>query len=75
MNVAPRAKPRTVSGYIEELERTKEGRPEQVKEGLELYLDLWRKVVANGVVLPEDDVEVALQKIEKKGGLYAAVEQ
>ena len=46
-----------------------------MKEGLELYLDLWRKVVANGVVLPEDDVEVALQKIEKKGGLYAAVER
>ena len=75
MNAAPRARPRTVSAYIEELERTMEGRPEQVKEGLELYLDLWRKVVANGVVLPEDDVEVALQKIEKKGGLYAAVEQ
>jgi len=75
LNAAPRARPRTVSGYIEELERTMEGRPEQVKEGLELYLDLWRKVVANGVVLPEDDVEVALQKIEKKGGLYAAVER
>ena len=75
MNAAPRARPRTVRGYIEELDRTKEGRPEQVKEGLELYLDLWKKAVANGVVLAEDDVEVALQKLEKKGGLYAAVEQ
>jgi hypothetical protein len=74
LSAAPKAKPRTVRGYIEELERTKEGRPEQVKEGLELYLDLWKKALANGVVLAEDDVESALEKMEKKGGLYASAE-
>jgi len=73
LNSAPKARPRSVRGYIEELERTKEGRPEQVKEGLEAYLDLWKRAVANGVVLEDDDVETALEKVEKKGGLYAAV--
>jgi hypothetical protein len=74
LSEAPRAKPRTVRGYIEELERTKEGRPEQVKEGLEVYLDLWKRAVANGVVTEGDDVETALEKIEVKGGLYASAE-
>jgi hypothetical protein len=74
LSAAPRAKPRTVRSYIEELERTKEGRPDQVKEGLEAYLDLWKKAVAKGVVTEEDDVESALEKIEMKGGLYASAE-
>jgi hypothetical protein len=75
MSGAPKARSRTVAGYMEELERTKEGRPEQVKEGLEVYLDLWKRAVANGVVSPEDDVEVALEKIDRKGGLYASAEE
>jgi len=45
-----------------------------VKEGLEVYLDLWKKAVANGVVTEEDDVESALEKIEMKGGLYASAD-
>lgn len=65
---------KTVEEYIRELERTKEGRPEQVKVGLELYLDLWKHALTNGVVSADDDVEAALQKIEEKGGLYAAAE-
>ncbi len=65
---------KTVEAYIEELERTKEGRPEQVKEGLELYLDLWKQALRNGVVSADDEVEGALEKIERKGGLYAAAE-
>lgn len=67
-------KTKTVEAYIQELERTKEGRPEQVKEGLELYLDLWKQALRNGAVSADDDVETALQKIEEKGGLYAAAE-
>jgi len=59
---------------MDELERTKEGRPEQVKEGLEVYLDLWKRAVANGVVMADDDVEEALEKIDRKGGLYASAE-
>jgi hypothetical protein len=63
---------RDVRAYLEELERTKEGRPEQVKEGLEIYIDLWKKAIERGVVAGSDGVEVALAKIEKEGGLYAA---
>jgi hypothetical protein len=75
LNAAPGAKPRTVKAYIEELERTKEGRPEQVKEGLEVYLDLWKRTMANGVVSADDDVEAALEKIDRRGGLYASAEE
>jgi hypothetical protein len=65
-------RPRTVAAYIEELERTKEGRPEQVKDGLEVYVELWKRAMSNGVVSAEDEVEAALEKIEARGGLYAA---
>jgi hypothetical protein len=68
--VTPRMK--DVRSYIDELEKTKEGRPEQVKEGLEIYIDLWEKVIERGVVEETDQVDSALTKIEKEGGLYAA---
>ena len=61
-----------VRSYIDELERTKDGRPEQVKDGLEIYIDLWEKAIERGVVEETDGVDMALTKIEKKGGLYAA---
>ena len=44
------ARMKDVRTYIDELERTKEGRPEQVKEGLEVYIDLWEKAIERGVV-------------------------
>jgi hypothetical protein len=61
-----------VRSYIDELERTKDGRPEQVKDGLEIYIDLWEKAIERGVVEETDGVDMALTKIEKEGGLYAA---
>jgi hypothetical protein len=61
-----------VRTYIDELERTKQDRPEQVKEGLEIYIDLWEKAIERGVVMETDGVDAALAKIEKEGGLYAA---
>jgi len=61
-----------VRSYIDELQRSKDGRPEQVKEGLEIYIDLWEKAIERGVVEETDGVESALAKIEKEGGLYAA---
>lgn len=51
---------------------TKGGRPDQVKEGLEIYISLWEKAVERGVVEETDGVDSALAKIEKVGGLYAA---
>ena len=61
-----------VRSYMDELERTKDARPEQVKEGLEIYLDLWEKAIERGVVEETEGVDSALAKIEKEGGLYAA---
>ena len=61
-----------VRSYIDELQRSKDGRPEQVKEGLEIYIGLWEKALERGVVDETDGVDSALAKIEKEGGLYAA---
>ena len=61
-----------VRSYVNELERTKDDRPEQVKEGLEIYIGLWEKAIDRGVVEETDGIDVALAKIEKEGGLHAA---
>ena len=58
--------------YLSELERSKEDRTEQVKEGLEMYIDLWKKAIERGVVGEGDKVDEALVKIERAGGLYKA---
>lgn len=61
-----------VRTYLDELERTKEGRTEQVREGLEIYINLWRKALERGVIAETDGVDDALMKIEGVGGLYTA---
>jgi hypothetical protein len=37
-----------------------------------MYIDLWRKALDRGVVVEDDGVDEALEKIEKVGGLYKA---
>jgi hypothetical protein len=66
--------PKRLSEYLAELERNKDEKPDQVREGIEIYLELWKKAVGNGVVLPSDDIGAALAKVEGKGGLYKAAE-
>jgi hypothetical protein len=66
------AKVRNVGDYLKELEKTKEERNEQVKEGLEIYIDLWKRAIERGVVNEADGVDQALAKIENEGGLYKA---
>jgi hypothetical protein len=65
---------RDVRSYLAELEKTKEGRSDQVKEGLEIYIGLWRKAIERGVVAETDKVDDALTKIEGGGGLYKVAE-
>ncbi len=65
-------KVRDVRTYIDELQKTKEGRSEQVREGLEIYIGLWEKAIELGIVAESDPIEDALAKVEEKGGLYAA---
>jgi hypothetical protein len=63
---------KNVRAYVDELEKTKENRNEQVREGLEIYIDLWKKALERGVVADSDGIDVALAKIEERGGLYEA---
>ena len=63
---------KNVKEYLSELERSKEDRTEQVKEGLEMYVDLWKKAIERGVVGEGDKVDEALVKIDRAGGLYKA---
>lgn len=67
-------KARSVKDYLDELEETKEGREQQVKEGLEIYIGLWKKAIEKGIVGESDGIDDALVKIEKAGGLYKAAE-
>ncbi|MDG6901021.1 MAG: hypothetical protein JRM80_03575 [Nitrososphaerota archaeon] len=69
------AKVRTLGEYLKELEKTKKGKPEQVSDALEVYLDLWRKAVERGIVKQSDEIEDALSKVEQSGGLYKAAER
>jgi hypothetical protein len=67
-------KTRNVRDYLSELEKTKGGRNPQVKQGLEIYIDLWKRVIEKGIVGESDTVDDALVRIEKVGGLYKAAE-
>jgi hypothetical protein len=61
-----------VRKYLDQLKETRKGKPAQIKEALEIYLDLWDKAIKNGTVSEDDEVADALAKIEKAGGLYEA---
>lgn len=65
-------KPEDVGGYLEELERNKEGKPDQVREGIDIYIDLWNRAISKGIVSPSDPIDRALAKLEAVGGLYKA---
>ena len=61
---------RTLRGYLSELEKTKAGKDQQVKEGLEIFIGLWKRALEKGVVVESDTIDAALSKIEEAGGLY-----
>jgi len=66
------ARVRTLGEYLKELEKAKKGKPEQVADALEVYLDLWEKAIKKGVVKVSDEISDALSKVEQSGGLYKA---
>jgi len=66
------SKARSLHEYMKELERSKKDKPEQVKEALEIYLELWNKAIENGVVGPSDEMNEAMAKIDRSGGLHRA---
>lgn len=65
---------RSLKEYLDELDRSKSEREDQVREGLEIYVELWRKAIQRKVVSEEDTVEAALEKVEERGGLYKVAE-
>jgi hypothetical protein len=67
-------KEKNVQEYLDELERNRKDKPEQVREALEIYLELWKKAISNGVVGPSDGINEALAKIEGRGGLNRAAD-
>ncbi len=68
------AKVKNVASYLKELRDSKKEKPQQVKDGIEIYIELWEKAIRKGIIGPDDDVESALQKIDASGGLYQAAE-
>ena len=70
--MAPASK--SVSEYMDELEKNKSEKPDQVRDGIEIYLGLWRRALEKGVVSPSDEISAALAKVDEKGGLYKAAE-
>ena len=67
-------KSRVVSGYLKELRQTKKEKPDQIKEALEIYIQLWESVIEKGLIRPDDTIDEALKKIDANGGLYHAAE-
>lgn len=65
---------KSVESYLKELRDSKKEKPQQVKDGIEIYIELWEKAIKKGIVSSDDDVESALQKIDASGGLYKAAE-
>jgi len=63
-----------VRGYLDQLKETKKGKPQQIREALDIYIELWEKAIKNGTVAEGDDIDVALSKIDEAGGLYQAAD-
>ena len=61
-----------VKEYLEQLRETRKGKPPQIKDALEIYIELWDAVVKNGTVSLDDEVSSALSKLDKAGGLVEA---
>ncbi len=61
-----------VKGYLDQLRETKKGKPPQIRDALDIYIELWENAIKNGTVLESDEIDVALSKIDKAGGLYEA---
>ncbi len=66
---------RNVEEYLRELNEAKKEKPVQIREAIEIYIDLWRKTIEKGIVEPTDNIDKALSKIEENGGLYQTSEE
>lgn len=67
-------KAKNVENYLKELKESKKEKPQQIKDAIEIYIDLWERAIKKGIVRTEDDVESALTKLDASGGLYKVAE-
>jgi len=63
-----------VREYLDQLKKTKKGKPQQIREALDIYIELWEKVIEKGTVSQSDEIDAALAKIDEAGGLYQAAD-
>lgn len=61
-----------VREYLKQLKETRKGKPPQIRDALDTYMELWGKAIENGTVSEDDEVAEALSKLDKAGGLYEA---
>lgn len=61
-----------VREYLEQLKESKKGKPPQIRDALDIYMELWDRAVKNGIVSEDDEVALALTKLDEVGGLYEA---
>ncbi len=61
-----------VREYLEQLKEVRKGKPPQIRDALDIYVEMWDKVIENGLVSKDDEVALALTKIDDAGGLYEA---
>jgi len=61
-----------VREYLDQLKETRKGKPPQIRDALDIYVEMWDKVIKNGTVSEDDEVALALSKIDEAGGLYEA---
>ena len=45
-----------------------------MRDGIEIYVGLWRRAIEREVVSSSDDLESALKKVDDAGGLYKSAE-
>lgn len=65
---------KTVREYLDELEDSRKDKSDQVRDALDIYVDMWRKAIERGVIEPGDEIGAALAKIDELGGLNQVAE-
>lgn len=63
-----------VKEYLSQLRENKKGKPSQIKDALDIYLDLWSRAIEQGTVSESDEIGEALSKLDSAGGLYQAAD-
>ena len=61
-----------VREYLKQLRETKKGKPPQTRDALDIYIELWEKVVERKIISEDDGIDAALSKMDEAGGLYQA---